>query len=375
MGHLLETRNGVASMSYNRQNGAPWHHLGKPVDGLQTAEEVIVNTNQGYEVEARAIFAVPNKVDFDGETILPLNADDIATAVAMPGKRAIFRKDTGDCFGMVSDGYKVIQNREAFSFLDKLVAGHEMRYESAGVFGKGERLWMLGVLPKDLRILNSDDLVKKYILCYNSHDGSMAFRVLFTGVRVVCWNTCSGALAEGEGKGVSIRHNGNVDEKLDLARKTLGLAVAYFDSFGDKADALARTQISPEALKAYFARLYPSEGKGAPKSKRDTNLTTRHTLTGLFEGGTGQELDTARGTAWGAYNAVTEFIDYHSGNLDGGRRLESNWLGDGARVKERAWDLILEVAGVAKTLQPAKSRVMPEELSRALALSNAAESN
>lgn len=392
MAHDLEIRDGVASMAYNRNNGAPWHVLGTPVDGEMTAVGCIEKARLGYDVEVRALYAVPDKLSFDGDDVMPLDAGDIGKEIVIPGKRAIIRKDTGVLFGVVSDGYRPIQNREAFSFMDSLVSGHEMLYETAGAFGDGERVWMLGKLPNDLRILNSDDLVRGYILCYNSHDGTAAFRVLPTPTRVVCWNTCSGALADGAGKGISIRHFGqNMDEKVGEARKALGLVIGYYDAFKDQADALARTQISADALKTYFAKLYPSEGKGAPKGKRDVNLTHRATLKGLFEGdGTGMDMPTTQGTAWGAYQSVTEFVDYHLGNTDGARRLESNWMGDGTKVKERAWDLILEVAGVSKTNQAAKlvaaagpapeptpaapTMAIPPSLSRALAMADT-ESN
>ena len=50
-----------------------------------------------------------------------------------------------------------------------------------------------------------------------------------------------------------------------------------------------------------------------------------------------------KGTAWAAWNAVTEYVDHHTGN-DARRRMESSWWGDGAKVKSRAFELALEMA-------------------------------
>lgn len=372
--HDLEIRNGHASMAFNAQNGAPWHKLGTPVDGTMTAAEALEKGGLNYDVEAWPLYAFPGKLGFDGTADPTITADDSGNAKLIQNKRAIIRSDTGECFGVVSDGYTAIQNRQCFDFLDSLVAGHEMEYETVGAFGMGERVWMLGKLPKDLRILNSDDLVRQYILLYNSHDGSMAFRVFFTPVRVVCANTLSEAIQGSRGSGVSIRHTGNVADKVDEARKTLGLAVSFYDEFHLKADELARTPLSAAAVQAYFNEVFPSTGKDAPKSKKDVNATVRHTLTGLFENGIGQDMPTARGTAWGALNAVTEFCDHHQGNLTGERRLESNWTGDSAKTKGRALQLILAATGVADKLKPAaietaakKLPAMPGELAARLA--------
>jgi hypothetical protein len=67
-------------------------------------------------------------------------------------------------------------------------------YETAGSIRNGALVWALVRLPGELRIANTDDVVKPFILCVNSHDGSVAFRALNTSVRVVCSNTLTLAL-------------------------------------------------------------------------------------------------------------------------------------------------------------------------------------
>src|SRR5690606_10854332 len=64
----------------------------------------------------------------------------------------------------------------------------------------------------------------------------------------------------------------------------------------------------------------------------------------LFEGGRGAEL--SRGTLWGAYNAVTEYITHERGRSDDAR-VESAWFGEGARLARRALDVALEFARAA----------------------------
>jgi hypothetical protein len=51
----------------------------------------------------------------------------------------------------------------------------------------------------------------------------------------------------------------------------------------------------------------------------------------LFEEGRGADLPGVRGTLWGAYNAVTEYLAYERGKGQD-TRLASLWFGDSART-------------------------------------------
>ena len=64
----------------------------------------------------------------------------------------------------------------------------------------------------------------------------------------------------------------------------------------------------------------------------------------LFEGhGRGSELDSAKGTAWGLLNAMTEFVDHERRSRSDENRLDSAWFGQGAAMKQKALDLALQL--------------------------------
>jgi hypothetical protein len=66
-------------------------------------------------------------------------------------------------------------------------------------------------------------------------------------------------------------------------------------------------------------------------------------VTRLFETGRGSDLATARGTLWGAYNAVAEYLSYERG-LGQDTRLNSLWFGASARLNEDALAVALDMA-------------------------------
>ena len=64
----------------------------------------------------------------------------------------------------------------------------------------------------------------------------------------------------------------------------------------------------------------------------------------MYEGqGRGAELQAAKGTAWGLLSAVTEFVDHERRARSNEYRLDSAWFGQGAQLKQRALDQVLQM--------------------------------
>ena len=96
-------------------------------------------------------------------------------------------------------------------------------------------------LPGDLKV-TGDDVLEKYVLLANSHDGSLAVTMQLTAVRVVCANTMSVALASGQK--FRALHTPNVISKANEAREFLGLTEAYFESLMAGVNRLVETKMN-----------------------------------------------------------------------------------------------------------------------------------
>ena len=230
MTHNLATTNGKPSMAFYGET--PWHELGTRLDNPATAAEAIAAAGLDYEVELTRLETV------DG--------------IPVPQRRAVVRTDTSEAIGVVGRGYVPVQNQECFGFLDAVVSEGGLRYHTAGALGKGERIWLLAKLPDQIQIKNSADVVDKFLLLSNSHDGSAALRVYFTPVRVVCQNTLNMAEVRARGQGISILHKGDLTSKIREAQRVLGLAERFYDDAAAKIDQLANFYPTSEQLTSFF---------------------------------------------------------------------------------------------------------------------------
>jgi phage/plasmid-like protein (TIGR03299 family) len=240
--------------------------------------------------------------------------------------------DTGTALGVVGSRYSVIQNRDAFVFFDSLLGSNEAIYETAGALGNGEKIWILARLPGHIKV-RGKDIVKKYLLLTNSHDGSSLVRCKLTPVRVVCSNTLSVALSGSEEE-VRIRHTPNAVENLAEAHKLIGLSNDLYDQLDYIFNRMSLKKISDKQLIEYVETLIPDNAE-AESLTRTENI--RHTILTLHESGAGAGL--TRGTLWGAWNAVSEYTDHiqHSSNSE--RRLKSIWFGSGEELKQRGFSI------------------------------------
>jgi phage/plasmid-like protein (TIGR03299 family) len=270
-------------------------------------------------------------------------------------EQAVVRGDTAQVLGTVGPAWKPVQNRQAFGFLDAVAGERRIEYHTAGALGTGERVWMLAKLPDLLRVGSTDDVVEKFLLLSNNHDGRASMRVLWTPTRVVCQNTLSVALRDGEGQGIAIRHSGDLEGKVREAQRVLGLAERFYDDLKPRIDRLAQFSPDHKQLSGYFAALYP-DPDDVEESKRAANRAkeVRDVLHGLFSTGMGHDMPGIEGSMWAAYNAVTEYIDHNrpvrgesklSSEVGASKKLESIWWGQGAQVKRDAWSLACELAG------------------------------
>jgi phage/plasmid-like protein (TIGR03299 family) len=316
---------GVASVAY--AGTVPWHGYGTQLSGLVTAREMLDASHLEYEVEKRQLFAH----NVAGMPALSVS-DHFATV----------RTDTDQVLGVVGRRYEVLQNADAFEGFDQIFGEGLAIYETAGALGLGEKVWALAQIPGFI-VLPKGDQVKKYLLFVNTHDGSMGARVKLVAERVVCQNTLNIALRERSGFDLSIRHTASAQKKLEDARNLFQGANVIFNDVNEVFQEMAKITMLTENLNAYFNKVFPAtlnveSGVYMPPPAREICQE-------LHETGIGSDM--ARGTLWGAYNAVVEYVDHHKKyGDDPERRFASTMFGGGAQRKLHAFNTALELLDI-----------------------------
>jgi len=315
MSHNLNIRpDGRASMMY--VGDAPWHGLGVKLPKLATSAEAIEAAGLNYRVEKKAMYTRgPGK-----------------HRVEVPGHFCTIRRDTGDVLGVVGSRYTVLPNTAAFTFFDALIGEGEAIFETAGVLGKGETIWLLAKLPSYIRVGKHDE-IRKYLLLTNSHDGSSMVRTKLSPVRVVCSNTLSSALAGSE-REIRIRHTPSAVDRLQDAHKLLGLTNQLYQELELIFNRMSAKRITERQLIAFVKTLVPDNQEASFNTKTDN---IRSKILELSETGAGSEY--SRGSLWGALNAVSEFTDHVQNARDPIKRLNSVWFGGGEKLKLSAFQL------------------------------------
>lgn len=317
MSHHINVIDGKASMVYVGET--PWHNLGTKLDRPATASEAISAAGLGFKVD---------KIGIKTTTDLPVKSHF-----------ATVRTDTMDVLGVVGSRYLPIQNKDAFTMFDALVGEGQAIYHTAGALGKGERIWILAKLPDYIRI-NGDDIVEKYLLLTNTHDGSSTISIKLTPIRVVCENTLSVAI-KGSEQQVKIRHTAQAEERLKQAHEILGLSNRLFEILGKYYSAMSEKMINSAMLNTYINSIF-SDSTGFSSQYIQK---THEKILELYEAGLGSDL--TGGTLWGAYNAVTEYVDHHRlQSKSDSNRIKSIWYGSGEIIKKRAFKTAVIISTV-----------------------------
>ena len=219
------------------------------------------------------------------------------------GFKANVRDADHKILGIVTDRYKVVQNREAFAFTDALL-GEGVRYETAGSLQGGKRIWILAKLPQQYQ-MNGEEITP-YLVFMNSHDGSAAMKVAMTPIRVVCNNTLNLALSTAK-RSWSCNHTGNIQNKMEDARNTLLYADKYMSELGKKVDELNQIKLTDRKIMKYVEMLLPESEDATLLQKKNVQKLRADLKLRYFEA---PDLIDTEKSAYRFINAVSDFATH-----------------------------------------------------------------
>tara|TARA_R110002020_G_scaffold126759_1_gene284644 strand:+ start:544 stop:1488 length:945 start_codon:yes stop_codon:yes gene_type:complete len=299
----------------------PWHGLGTEINQDVGFWEAFQLAGLDWQVDTKPLFTS------SGEKV---------------SHRAAYRVSDDRILGIVGKRWTPLQNRDAFEIFEPMVDAGDLKIHTAGSLRNGERIWALCQINQDNSEVVAGDEIAKFVLLSNGHDGKLAVHFGFTPIRVVCANTEAMARNSAASKLIRVRHNRFVKRNVQDVRDVMNLANQEFEASAEVYRYLASKSINTQDLQSYIKIVLGADGKGEDDiSTRTKNIILQ--VTDLFENGKGTDIVGVRGTYWGAYNAVTEYLNYSKGRTSN-NRMDSLWFGQNGSMSRKALDQAVALA-------------------------------
>jgi phage/plasmid-like protein (TIGR03299 family) len=355
MADNINIKNGVASFASKQE--IAWHKLGQVVDSMNS-QEAIKLAQLDYTIEKRPLFinsinpitieeAKKSKIisrEFEYQSVINSQGELEKKFIpvyrpveVLKDKYATVRTDINIPLGIVGSKYTVIQNEEAFDFMDSII-GKLGTYETCGALGAGETVFMTVKITNEMTV--NKDVINQYLLLTMSHDGSSSIQIMYTPIRVVCNNTLTAAIRGNKNK-VNVTHTKNAKVRLELAKQTLGLVEHNTLKYKDMFEFLGKKYISDNKAKEIIKK-----SLGIDTEINERLLSTRaqninNMALSYYYNGIGQE--NIVGTAWGVFNGVTGYLQNVKSYKDADVKFKNSFLSGDVNVRTKTLELLIDV--------------------------------
>lgn len=246
----------------------------------------------------------------------------------------VVRADDNVFYDIVNKNYSLIQNIDAFKFFDPFIKDQSYKYSAAGSSPDGRVVWLLCKANKRTEIIQEplDDI---NLYC------------LITKEQAKKHITIEPLIFRSKGVLSYILPRKGAVIKFDPAKsaKSIKAILEGFDTlFKRTAEtfrifASVKFEDEEEIKKLLFEIFYPRKNYADDEHRRSARFLFNKILDLLQNGQAVTER--SKGTFWGFYNAIIEYIDYYRGKED--TRLIQAWFGAGASKKISAYNIIKEL--------------------------------
>ena len=327
----------------------PWHGLGVEVDPNLTPLEMQEAAKLNWTVSKRPSYTLD----------APEWSEDVGIIQA-ENTFHIVRDSDNRILSHCGRDYIPIQNEDVFKFFKRFTEAGHMTMETAGSLKDGGEIWGLAKIAEDFELAGGDQ-IKGYLLIDQPHIVGRSMTIKLTPIRVVCNNTLTMALRQDGTASFRMPHVREFgDEVIEAAEEALGLSAEQMTKFKEAATLLSNKKAKHSEVLDYVGEIYQpimiaeyrneqrlrEEGKaiGIQEPLKDKLNKFPSLVVDAMEHSPGANLKSAKGTWWGALNAVTYVEDHLRESQNEGNALHSSWFGAAANRKSKALELALKRA-------------------------------
>ena len=204
--------------------------LGTNTLGATTVEEALSMGGLDYEVQKKPIY--------------------LADGTEIHGYKSTVRDTDNHIYGIVSDKYNIVQNKDGFGFIDYLK--DDIKFEKIGETSGGMIYLIASLAP--IKILG--DEFKPHLIFINSHNGRFQLQTTICPLRIVCQNQFNIAFRESPNT-ITIRHSSLAEVRLKEAFHVLKGTADYMKELNIKAEQWATTKVSNQQINQIIEELFP----------------------------------------------------------------------------------------------------------------------
>lgn len=220
-------------------------------------------------------------------------------------KRISYREDTMYILGVVGEQFTPVNNLPAFKIVDDILALETgAKFDSAGSLDGGRRVYMTARIQHDIKIPNTNDVVRSYVMIQNAHDGSGELIARFVPMRLSN-RTIMNAEVPGMRDFIGIRHTKFVESRIEEATRVMKSAKNYFENLQQIFEQLALIPMTRSKMEEIVNKVVPIKDD-AIKATRTHSI--REMIMQLYDSST-----EGRDTGWAAYAAFCEYNDHYKG--------------------------------------------------------------
>ena len=331
-----------------------WHGLGKQFDDPMTIEFAMKEANADFEVSKQPVIGLTPELVGMMERGEQIDAS-ILNECIIRNVSCNMRMDNKQIIAVTGESYGVIQNIEAFRFINNIcgVADDAPVIDTMGVLTDGTTFATIRM--KSVYDLGGDDEVDFYLTVKNGFNNKQSLQVCLAPIRSVCQNTLNAAFANAHSK-MFIRHTRNAVNRLqdyEDAARTLKLYNIYKEAFVENMEKLKKIKISDkqaeriichtlmndDVWKVYVSSGYNRNSEGL--STRTKNLVEN--ALNVLHTGIGQNLGET-GTGLHLYNGMTTLFNNHIKFQSQEKKFNSIFGGMAEEKQQTAFNLILAEA-------------------------------
>lgn len=270
--------------------------IGSEVRSAVTVEEALNMGNLNYTVEKRPIF--------------------LADGTPIPERYATTRLSDNFVYDIVSERYTVVQNEDAFNFINYM--SKDIQFEKVGETKSGMIYLIASLEP--INILG--DTYQPHLCFRNSHNGKFQLSVTICPLRIVCQNQFNVCFKESPNT-INIRHSSTAKRRLEEASHILKGTADYMKELNSQAEKWANIHVTNDQIEKVLLELFPIDIENMKDYQIERIEEQRTLLKNAYNCSDNQNF---KNTMWGMINAYSDFITHKPQYRDTATATENNFI-------------------------------------------------